>query len=319
MAEKRPSPVLTIILVVIVIAAGGGIFAFLYYENHKPSAASPLTVQAGDNVTVNYIGLFAAGPQQGHVFDTSLYSVALNNASWPKSLSYTSRGGSPSDYSPLAVHVGSTTPSGGYVVGNLTFGSVVPGFWEGLVGLPGNRTHYITIPQNLGYPAFLINASCYQTQPLTYNYPVVQTLTPSAFASQFPNITANPGTSFPDPVYGWQDQIIGANSSAVVVENLPTLGMTTNPHGWAVVVTNISATMITLQNQLSPNQAGTILGHTTNTVCSSTTFIVSQVNLGAGTFVENFGGISGGSQVGNQEVYGQTLIFVVSVVDIYPA
>jgi FKBP-type peptidyl-prolyl cis-trans isomerase len=315
MAERRPSPVLTIILVVIVIAAGGGIFAFLYYENHKSPSGGPLLVQEGDNVTVNYIGVFASGPQQGRVFDTSQYNIALNNASWPKALQYSSRGGSPSDYTPLAVHVGPTAPGSGYAVGNQTFGTVVPGFWQGLLGLQGNQTRYITVPQNLGYSSSLINASCYVTQPLTYTYPVVETVSPTVFQTLFPNATARPGTQFPDPVYGWTVQVMSTNSTAVVFENLPSLGMTTDPQGWAVLVTNITTTNITLQNQLSPSQAGQIQGTSPGaSVCGVSTFIVSQVNLGAGTYVQNFGGPGGG----NKQVYGQTLIFIVSVVDILP-
>ena len=316
MAEPKPSPVLTIVLVILVIAAGGGIFALVYYENHKPAAAAPLTVQVGDNVTVNYIGLFASSPQQGRVFDTSQYSVALNNASWPKSLQYTSRGGSPSDYSPLAVHVGASAPGAGYAVGNLTFGTVVPGFWQGLLGLPGNRTHYVTVPPGQGYSSSLINNSCIVTQPLTYSIPVLETVGPAQFGVMFPNLTASPGVVFTDPTYGWPDQILSTNFTAVVFENLPTLGMTTDPSGWAVVVSNISSTTITLQNQLSPAQAGLVLGHTSGSaVCSSSSFIVTEVNVGAGTYLEDYGSGSGG----NREVYGETLIFIVTVVNIYPA
>jgi hypothetical protein len=319
MAPPQPSPLLAIIVAVIVIAAGIGGIAYLYYEvNHKPPAASGLRVQQGDNVTVNYIGVFAAGPQQGRVFDTSEYSVALNNASWPKSLFYTSRGGSPSDYTPLAVFVGPSTPSGGYTIGNLTFSSVVPGFWQGLVGVPGNQTKYITVPQNLGYPSTLINSSCFITRPLNSIYPVVVTLTPSQFSEIFQNISITPGTQFTDPVYGWTDLILSTNSSAVTYENLPTLGMTISPNGWPVTVANITASTISLQSQLTPAQAGMVRGHGAGTLCGVSSFIVTQVNLGAGTYVADYGGItSSGSQAGNQEVYGQQLIFIVSVVDIF--
>ncbi len=308
MAEPRPSPVLSIILVVIVIAAGIGGIAYLYYdENHKPPAAAGLTVKVGDNVTVNYIGLFAAGPQQGRVFDTSDFSIALNNASWPKSLQYSSRGPNPSDYTPLPVYVGPNAPSGGYTYANQTFNSVVPGFWQGLLGLPGNLTHYITVPPNLGYS--YVNASCFATEKLSSIYPVLVTLTPTQFATIFPSVSATPGTEYTDPVYGWSDVILSTNSSAVTYENLPRLGMTVFPNGWPVVVSNITASTISLVSQLSPDQSGQILGHGAGTLCSSSTFIVSQVNLGAGTFVEDF----------NPEVDGQTLIFVVSVVNIFPA
>lgn len=308
MAEPHPSPVLSILLIVVVLVAGAAGGAYLYYyENHRSPASSGLRVKVGDNVTVNYIGLFANGPQVGRVFDTSEYSVALNNLSWPKSLQYTTRGGAPSDYTPLAVYVGGNVPGGGYSVGNLTFGSVVTGFWQGLVGLPGNQTHYITVPPSLGYS--FVNASCFVTRPLTSAYPVLVTVSPSEFKSSFPNVSMNPGTQYTDPVYGWPDVVLSLNSSAVTYENLPSLGMTVSPNGWPVVVTNLTASTITLTSQLSPIQAGMVAGHGIGTVCGKTSFIVTQVNLGAGTYVADF----------NSEVDGQTLIFIVTVVDIFPA
>ncbi len=306
MVEPRPSPVLAAILVVIVVVAGTAGGVFLYYENHRAPSAGPLTVQVGDNVTVNYVGLFAKGPQQGRVFDTSEYSVALNNLSWPKSLQYSSRGGSPSDYSPLGVYVGSNAPSSGYTIGNTTFGGVVTGFWQGLVGLPGNRTTYLTVPPALGYS--FVNASCFATQPLTTTYPVVVTLAPSQFASLFPNVSAIAGTVYTDPVYGWPDMVLSVNASALVYENLPTLGMITNPSGWPVLVSNLSASTITLESQLTPASAGLVLGHTTGPgLCGATSFIVTGVNLATGTYTEDY----------NAEVDGQTLIFIVTVVDIF--
>lgn len=306
MVEPRPSPALTILVAILVVAAGIGGIAYLYYEVNHHSPASPgLTVQLGDNVTVDYTGLFAQGPQQGRVFDSSVYSVGINNASWPKSLQFNYRGALPSDYSPLAVHVG---PTGSYTSGGLTFAPVVTGFWQGLIGLPGNKTHYITIPPSLGYS--FVNSSCFITRNLTTTYPVVVTLTPTAFSSLFSKVAPVAGTRFTDPAYGWPDVILSVNASSVTYENLPSLGMISNPSGWPVVVTSLSATTITLTNQLSPAQAGLVLGHASgNGVCSSTKFTISQVNLGAGTYVEDF----------NPEVNGQTLIFIVSVVDIFPA
>ena len=308
MAEPRPSPILPIVLILVVLVAGVGGGAYLYYyENHRSPASSALRVHVGDNVTVNYIGLFANGPQAGRVFDTSEYSVALNNLSWPKSLQYTSRGGAPSDYTPLPVYVGGNAPGAGYSVGNLTFGSVVTGFWQGLVGLPGNQTHYITVPPSLGYS--FVNTSCFVTRPLVSTTPVLVTVSPSEFKTSFPNVSMDPGTQYTSPVYGWPDVVLSVNSSAVTYENLPTLGMTVSPNGWPVVVTNLTASTVTLTSQLSPSQAGTVAGHGIGTVCGKSSFIVTQVNLGTGTYVADF----------NAEVAGQTLIFIVSVIDIFPA
>jgi hypothetical protein len=309
MAEEKSSPLLAVFLVLVVVAAGVGGAVFLYYEvNHPRPAAGVLRVAVGDNATVNYIGIFASGPQQGRVFDTSEYAVALNNVSWPKSLQYSSRGGAPSDYTPLAVHVGPTTPAGGYTLANYTFSSVVTGFWQGLVGLPGNQTKYVTVPASLGYS--FVNSSCFVTRNLTTAFPVVISLTPPEFSEIFSGVNASAGVQFTDPVYGWTDLILSVNATSVVYENLPTLGMTVSPEGWPVVVSNLTATTITLKNQLTPAQAGLVGGSVSGSgFCSSKKFIVSSVNLGAGTYTEDF----------NAEVDGQTLIFIVQVVDIFPA
>ncbi len=65
-------------------------------------------------------------------------------------------------------------------------------------------------------------------------------------------------------------------------------------------------------NELSPAQAGHLLGTDFNgsAPCTSSNgeFIVSAVNPAAGTYTENF----------NEAVTGQILIFVITVVNIYP-
>jgi FKBP-type peptidyl-prolyl cis-trans isomerase 2 len=304
MAEKKPSRVLAIVLVIVVVAAGSAGIGVLYYENTKLHPQPQLTVQQGDNVTVNYIGIFGSSPQAGRVFDTSIYEVALNNLTWPKSLGYHSRGGQPSDYTPLPVHVGL---SGSYSLNNQTFGTVVPGFWQGLLGLPGNQTRVISVSPSLGYGN--PNASCLVTQPLSYTVPVTVALPRATFTTTFPSVALLAGSEFTDPTYGWTDLVLSVNASAVVYQNLPTLGFTFTVPGWPVAVTALNSTTITLTNQLTVSNAGLVGGSVTGSgVCGSTSFIVSQVSTSRGFYTENF----------NSEVVGQTLIFAVTVVDIFP-
>lgn len=308
MVAKQPSRIVFAVLVVVVIAAAGVGAAFLYeYNKPKPAAPSLLTVQVGDNATVNYIGVFGTGPQAGRVFDTSIYSVASNNGSYPKSLEYEPRG-KPAAYTPLPVHVGPTAPSGGYSFANLTFGTVVPGFWQGLIGLPGNRTSTIVVPPDLGYGP--VNASCLATAPLAFSVPVLTNVPAAEFSTRFPNVTASVGSVFPDPTYGWNDSILSMNSSTVAVQALATVGYTSHPNGIPFVVTSLNSSEVALSSLLTPASAGLVLGHAkTGGLCSSTTFIVSAVDTVAGTYTENF----------NPEVQGETLDFTVTVVDIYPA
>ncbi len=310
------SQTLLIVLVAIVLIGAGIAAGAVYYLEKGPSPASVLTVQVGNNVTVNYIGVYGSGPEQGKVFDTSLYSVAVNNIAFPKALTYSVRGLSPANYSPLDVHVAGDTPSAGYSEGSYKFIGVVTGFWLGLVGLPGNVSKQVVIPPDLGYGPS--NPACIATEPLVYSIPMVKTLTSAQFSASYPGEVASTGSEFPDPHFTWPVLVLSSNSSFVTVENLPSIGWTASPSGWPVVVTNVSATpngtgVITLENQLSPTQAGHLLGQDYQGTgpCSSQAngkFIVTAVDLATGTYSENF----------NQEVQGETLIFTVTVIDIFP-
>jgi FKBP-type peptidyl-prolyl cis-trans isomerase 2 len=290
------------VIVVVVAAVGGGL---LYYANHPKPAATAETVAVGDNVTVNYIGFFGSGPELGKVFDTSIQSVATNNATYPKSLEYSPRNAS--GYVPLPVHVGPRTPSGGYNVSGTVYGGVVTGFWQGLVGLKLNQTHDITVSPSAGYGA--LNTSCLVTSNLSQTVPVYVYDTPSQFASAYPGVSAVSGTTFSDPTYGWTDDVVSANASIVVVQRQPTAGTVVAPYGWDELVRNVTATSITLVSELTPASVGSVLGSEPNTtVCSTTKFLVWSVDLSAGTFVENY----------NSEVTGETLIFQVTVESILP-
>jgi FKBP-type peptidyl-prolyl cis-trans isomerase 2 len=307
------TPFLAVVLVVVVAAAA--LSGYLYYTHRPQGPPSELTVAVDDNVTVNYIGVMGSGPEAGKVFDTSLYSVATNGISYPKTLEFSLRG-TAANYTPLAVHVGSDTPSSGYSLGGLTFIQTVSGFWQGLIGLTGNTTHAVPVPPSLGYGS--TNAACVATRPLTFTLPVVQTFSLSQFAQKYPGVTAFEGSEFPDPHYGWPVLILSENSSFATVENLATVGHTASPGGWPIEVTQVAATAngtgaITLVNELTPAMAGHLLGHDYlgTGPCSSQSggqFIVSGVNVANGTFTENY----------NQEVQGQTLVFLITVVDIFP-
>jgi len=307
MVTKQPSRILFVVLVVVVVAAAGAGAAALY-EFTKVKPASPvLTVQQGDNVTVNYIGEFGSGAQLGKVFDTSVYSVARNNVTYPKSLEYQPRG-SVSAYSPLPVHVGASAPASGYTIGNLSFGTVVTGFWKGLLGLPGNQSHTIVVPPSLGYGP--LNASCLRSVPLTYTVPVLTFVTPQQFTTLYPNVTADVGTTFTDPTYGWNDTVFAVNESSVTVQSQPAPGYLSKPGGLPFLVSSVNSTTITLSSTLTPADSGSVLGTTSSTggLCGKTQFIVATVDFTSGMMTENF----------NPEVQGETLDFVVTVVDILP-
>jgi len=306
MVAKQPSRILFALLAVVVIAAAGIGAALLYEHNKSPAPVPVLTVQVGDNVTVNYIGEFGSGPQTGRVFDTSVYSVATNNASYPKSLEYESRGAR-SAYSPLPVSVGPNVPSSGYTIGNLTFGSVVTGFWQGLLGLRTNVSGTIVVPPSLGYGP--INASCVGSAPMVYSVPVLTNVPITEFSTEYPNASMTVGAEFTDPTYGWLDTVLAVNATTVVVTASPTVGSTASPNGLPFTVANVSSTTITLSSQLTPASAGLVLGHVkSGGLCGKSQFIVNSVDPATGTYTENY----------NPEVQGETLTFIVTVVTILP-
>jgi hypothetical protein len=190
---------------------------------------------------------------------------------------------------------------------------VVPGFWQGLLGIPTNVTHSVIVPPALGYAHF----ACSVVLPLKFQLPVFQTFRGQVFQKLYPGILATTGATFADPHYGWTVQILSANATSVSLQNLPQVGATSKAGSWLVQVTNITSTpngtgAITLQNELSPTDAGHLQGtSSTGVSCggqSSTRYIVTAVNLTAGTYTEDF----------NQEVGGQTLIFLVKVVNLFP-
>jgi len=304
MAEPKPSLWIPAILIAAIVAGAGVGTYFLYEYNHPKSASGPWTVQIGSNVTVNYIGWFASGPQTGRVFDTSLYSVYLNNAGFPKSLEF-EHGTSPANYTPIGFSVGPNVPPGGYTIDNMTFGSAVPGFWQGLIGLQVGQTGTFTFPPSAGYGS--PNPSCFATQPLTFAVPVLLPVAAASFSTLYPGINATPGTHFDDPTYGWNALVLTVNATAVVVENLPPLGWTVPGLSWSQTVTAINATTITVTNHLSPVNAGTVLGRIPGTVCGTSRYIVSAVNVSAGTYTQDF----------NSEVVGQSLTFAATIVAKY--
>lgn len=304
-----------IVVVVLLIIAGAGVAGYLYLTHGPKSNPGVTTVQYGDNVTVNYIGIMGSGPDEGKVFDTSFYSVAANNATYPKTLTFAMRA-SEKNYTALPVHVAGNTPQSGYTLGNLTFIGVVTGFWQGLIGMAANTTRTLVLPPDLAYGP--INPACEATEPLVSTMPVVQTLSLSAFSAQYPGQTPTEGVEFSQPHYGWPVLVLNTNSSFATVENLPTVGWTSHPAGWPVEVTAITSTsngtgVITLTNELSATQAGHVAGHaiTGSGLCnppSNGNFIVSAVNVANGTYTENY----------NTEVTGETLVFVVTITAIYP-
>jgi len=304
MAEPRRRPWMFVLLAVVVLIVAGVGGEVLHLYNQPNPKAGPRTVAIGDNVTVQYIGVLGSGPQQGYVFDTSILSVANDNVTWPKALEFSYRGNT-SQYAALGVHIGPNAPSGGYVINNTTFGGVVTGFWQGILGMAGNQTKWVTFPPSLGYGPDL--SSCLVSAPLVATVPVLTAMPISNFTAEFPVVQKLAGVTFLDPTYGWLDQVFSVNATTVTIQSQPSVGFTSSTIGWPITVTAISGGNISVTNDITGANVGRILGNSSQTVCGQDHFIISAVNPANGTYTRNF----------NTQVTGATLIFRITVVDIY--
>ncbi len=270
-----------VILVALVIAVVVVLGAYYIVFTPQPAPAA-LKAQVGDQVSIDYIGYF---PNTDLVFDTSLQSVALDNATYPKAFSFSFRG----SYSPLQFTIGD--------------GSVIKGFDDGVRGLAVGQTSTISVPQDLGYGA--ADPSLVFVHSLVETVPVRVTMNTSAFDSYYGQ-TAVSGTNVTDPIYGWS-ATVSILGNQVVVTNSPYPSEAIRPYrAWNGVVLSIDDSanngtgVITIQNNLSPNQVDRIGG----TDPSGKTFYLSAVDVVAGTYTLNF----------NKQVVGRTLVFQVTLV-----
>ncbi len=279
--------VLFIILIVVLLLSASSVVILLTIGK---TATPSRTVISGDTIKVNYIGTLA----DGRVFDTSQYSVASNNALYPKSLSFTLR--SNSSYTPLEFTVGS--------------GSLIKGFNDGVIGMSLNQTKTFAIPPALGYGA--MNLSKLSTFALIESAPVFVSMSYTSFSAAY-NVTPQVNLTVTDPTWGWSARVIQANADAdlIVVENMPAVGDRLEidgnpgaavPTGWYADVISIDSTVnggsgvIWVQHELTKSDAGKVQG-----VDQYGNFIIDQVGPGAAR--KNYNG----------ELIGVTIYFTVTL------
>ncbi|MGC8580747.1 MAG: FKBP-type peptidyl-prolyl cis-trans isomerase [Thermoplasmata archaeon] len=280
--------------IVVVILVGIAVEAGLYYYMPKQtsSVSPPITIAVGDNVSVNYIGYLP----NGQVFDTSMYSVAINNQSYPKAVSFTFRG--VNQYTPLKVHVGSSGGNNVYII-------TVTGFWENLLGMSVNQSKIFVVPPSLGYGK--MNPNLIRTYPIISNLSAMATYNTSFYSKLYPNQPPDIGAVFKDPYWGWNDTIMSVNSSYISVLFTPYIGEIINPyHAWNMevigITSNSSGTTIMLKNLVTPSMIGNIMGKD----FSGNSFILYGINYSNSTYTVNY----------NKQVVGVDLTFDVTVVSI---
>lgn len=270
-----------IVLLALVIAVAVVLGA--YYVVFTPSAPGPRRLaQLGDSVSIDYIGYFQ---NDNLVFDTSIPSVALDNATYAKAVSFSWR----ASFTSLQFTIGD--------------GSTIKGFDAGVRGLAQGQTTTVVVPPEDGYGA--ADPSKIHSFPLVQTFPVRVTMNTSAFTSYYGE-TAVSATNVSDPIYGWSVTVAILNG-LVVVTNSPYPSQVIHPYGlWrATVLTvddaaNNGTGLITIQNRLDPSLVDRIGGNSP----AGGTFYLSDVDLSAGTYTLDF----------NRQVVGRTLVFQVTLV-----
>jgi len=268
-------------VLILVIAILGVYYGYVVPRFPGP----PIRAQGGDAVRVDYVGTFL---EDGLVFDTSLVSVAQDNASHAKAFSFAWHG----DWAPLSFTVGA--------------GTVVKGFDNGVEGLAVGDTKTIVVPPALGYG--ISDPSKIFVKPLFESVPVRLTMNATDFRTTY-STPAISGTSVADPFWGWPAGVSVAGT-VVTVTNSPVPGLKYRPYGaWDAQIDSIDdgadggVGRIVVHHLLDSNSADRVGKKDSS---GKVQFVVTAVDVAAGTYTLNF----------NEPVKGRTLIFQVTMVSI---
>lgn len=312
---------LTLIVVVVIVFAGYQAMVSTSSETKEK------TVRAGSKVQVDYIGMLE--PKYNNlVFDTSMYSVAVDNITYPKVATFKMR--AKNLYVPLKVHVEGDSESG--------YTKVVDGFSEGLIGMKVGETRTIVVPPDKGYGYG--DKTLIKTLPLVETIRMRETWSNAQFKLYF-DTSPEVGMLVKNPIYQWPMQVEVVLNNSVVVANEPVPGeeYTVVPGGWNVKVISVDSSAdhgngtIIVRHMLSSDDVFRIKGtlkdnptaeiflkrqylsdyeqalsiglpHGKDSVAK--TFLLSDVNETAGTFTIDY----------NDVTKGRTLVFWVKLVSI---
>jgi FKBP-type peptidyl-prolyl cis-trans isomerase 2 len=294
--KLKDGKVWAVVVVLIMVAASA--FAVVTFFTPDP----PQTVSPGDDVSVNYIG-FVNVTGTPHVFDTSEWSVAIDNTTYPKVAWFTMR--AESAYDPL-----------NFTAGN---GQVVIGFDQGVLGMEEGETKTILITPEQGYGQMDTNKLVKFN--LTSSVPLFVETTTSLFKTKF-GVDAVNGLTVKDPNYKWDVSVLNVDSTAnrVLYKNMAASNETytvfsnsasTFETGWKIEIGQVNTTAdngngtITFTNQVQDDESWDIVGYDTFSGTSSM-FVLIDIDTANGTAVKNF----------NSPLKGQDMTFQVTMLNI---
>jgi FKBP-type peptidyl-prolyl cis-trans isomerase 2 len=283
-AGSIPIIPVALMVVTIVVAASLGTYLVYYTGSHDPAGDESQLVDDGYMVSVEYIGMF----EDGTVFDTSLQSVAYNDAQYPKALTFERK----DSYSPMNFTVGSET--------------MIKGFEDGIVGMYVGQTKSIVIPPEDGYgladPLQISERGLLETVPV-----YLQGVNSMEFSNNY-SVSPSVGVTVRERFWGWNVTVTGVDQAAgtITLKRMPDVGWIFSPHlGWESEVISIDESadggfgVINVLNHLTPADANMVLGIDEN----GDEFRLVGVDLDASTYTVDY----------NREVVGRTLVFRVTV------
>jgi len=304
--QKKPRDpakmVMALIVVAIVVAVGA--IGYVIYTRGGDSGEAQRTIVSGDIVTLDYIGTLP----DGRVFDTSILSVAYDDANYSKSLTFTLRDND--SYEPFEM-----------TAGNYGSGGTIKGFALGVLGLQAGDQKTIEVAPEDGYallPAMLT------TFNVTDQVPITELMTVSQYRSFF-GVEPIELDVESHPFWEWDVLVAEVSGGFVTIKSQPTIGQSvypygnpnseTDPSGWEIRVVGYDPSAdggigeITIQNMVSAEDVYNVMG----TDSSDNAIIIWSFDEVSQTFQVH----SSDSDYGyNAEVSGRTLFFEVTIVKV---
>ncbi len=302
--DKKIAAFITAIFLLI-IAYGG----YRWARGALSEKENGLTVEEGDTVEVEYVGWLSDPRIYGserRVFDTNIEKVATDNITYPKTLTYKYH-----EPKPFKFTVGK--------------GQVIKGWDKNIIGMKEGESAKWVIPPEQGYQPRL--ESLLYSLNRTENVPVYENLSFSEYTRIYKQPEPEIGDQITHAIWGWPAEVISVTDEQVTIFNKPAVGETYDSlWGWSITVTDIENadnpwkdTIAVLNNaevgDLVPTQDLAGLLQDINDIKSTQQKEQKQVSDGIvvdttpDKITIDF----------NSEVYGQTLVFEVTVLKITKA
>lgn len=305
--KRDPAKTVMTLLIAAIVVSVGLIGYVLYSNSLRTTSLSLPAIKAGDTVSMNYIGRLA----DGRVFDTSIQSVALNNALYPKSLTFTARANT--SYAPFNM-----------TAGNYGSGGTIKGFAMGVLGLRAGDHTVIDVKPGEGYS---VAPASVQTLEVEQEVPVLFSMTDAQFTQAF-GTEPIVGQTLSHYFWGWDVFVVSDQAGIATLRQEPYVGevvypygnpnSATNPAGWAVTVMSYDTTSygglgsIIVKNGVSPADIYQVKGVDPG----GNAIIISGYNSTAGTFQVSLSDSTTGY---NAELAGRELFFEVWILSVTPA